>query len=471
MAEKKNSKVDEPVNNYGIAAALTEAMEAAVFADANASYKAYRLIEQYAYDDDYTIQGELEDGSMTGPMKVQSSELAMATFTIKDGEGKYREVSIPKITMIPLPLLHVKQATFEMSMKVSLAATQSATMKGETGDKIDPSLIKKTKLIKKLDKELTDETLRKSQLLTKTLAKEAALHIRKEDLASVKEKIKKMAGEMASVVNDTTNQQMIVGAQSEESNTTNIDLKVTMLMEQAELPEGIKLLLQAAANGLTTAAITPSRPKPNDTFARPNPEGTPTRPSTNQDDRPAGSRPRQTSDDDVIPVENGAEIKTPEVIIIEEDPGIYVPSDTIIDSPSPSATKSSSSDNSTSSKRSPTPVTEEKAASDSGTQTASTNESGSTSSTSRSSSGTPKRTPTSTNTRPSPNTGNSSSTPTTSTNESGSTSSTPRRSSSGTPKRTPTSTNTRSSSNNTSNSSDNSSDTSTRNRRGGTRRR
>lgn len=320
MAEKKNSKVDEPVNNYGIAAALTEAMEAAVFADANASYKAYRMIEQYAYDDDYTIQGELEDGSMTGPIKVQSSELAMATFTIKDGEGKYREVSIPKITMIPLPLLHVKQATFEMSMKVSLAATQSTTMKGETGDNIDPSLIKKTKLIKKLDKELTDETLRKSQLLTKTLAKEAALHIRKEDLASVKEKIKKMAGEMASVVNDTTNQQMIVGAQSEESNTTNIDLKVTMLMEQAELPEGIKLLLQAAANGLTTAAIAePNRPRPSGTFERTRPSGTSARPTTRPDDR----KPRETTDDAVKP-EEGVAMSSQEVIIIEDPPGIYV---------------------------------------------------------------------------------------------------------------------------------------------------
>jgi len=49
---------------------------------------------------------------------------------------------------------------------------------------------------------------------------------------------------------------MVVGNKTTttESNQSTINMKVRIDMQQAELPDGIKLLLQAAANSLQVAA-------------------------------------------------------------------------------------------------------------------------------------------------------------------------------------------------------------------------
>ena len=55
----------------------------------------------------------------------------------------------------------------------------------------------------------------------------------------------------------TTGKQMEIGgtkSSSSETNTSTINMKVRVEMKQAELPSGIKLLLQSAANGLAIAA-------------------------------------------------------------------------------------------------------------------------------------------------------------------------------------------------------------------------
>lgn len=210
---------DDVKEVYGIAAAISEALEAAVFADSSAAYKAYDLIEKYAYDYDESDSGNgtpsMNPGNNDGNEQDEvKRELAMAKFTMKDSNGQAREISIPLITMMPLPLLHVSEANFDISMKVEVEDTSETTINNQIIG-MNPRVPPKYRLIRR-DKSMTPL----AKLLT--------------------------GRQMVLKTGDTSN-----------SNTTSttVEFHVEVKMEQAELPAGIKLMLQAAANCIQSAAV------------------------------------------------------------------------------------------------------------------------------------------------------------------------------------------------------------------------
>ena len=130
------------VKRYGIADALSELMESAVMADTNAAQKAYDMIRMHAYGLTPASVGMKEGGAGSSAYgsgsqaqrainsinqhrvsmnmeaepnniddqtalenyeKENVGKLAMAQFTMRDASGAMQEVSIPKITMMPLP--------------------------------------------------------------------------------------------------------------------------------------------------------------------------------------------------------------------------------------------------------------------------------------------------------------------------------------------------------------------------------
>ena len=214
---------EQEKESYGIAAALSEALEAAVFADSSASYKACDLIERFAYDD---VDDDDADTPPPGPvtMKPESSdketgkrELAMAKFTMKDSNGQGREISIPLLTMIPLPLLHVTEANFDIKMKVEIEDV---------------------------------DTTQSSSASLKTLVADSKTPIRRRVGFVTREGIASSSARL-------TGQRMVVQNKKSNTNstTTTIDVHMNVKMEQAEIPEGIKLMLQAAANSIQSTAI------------------------------------------------------------------------------------------------------------------------------------------------------------------------------------------------------------------------
>ena len=214
---------------YGIAAALSEALEAAVFADTTASYKACDLIERFAYNDIDTEEDTGSSASMNpgnnndSEDEEREKELAMAKFTMKDSNGQSREISIPLITMIPLPLLHVTEANFDITMKVEI----------EDGD--------------------TTTTSSSSSSTVAAFTPQTSIR-RKMGLVK-REAIIPSASRL-------TGRRMVVRGTTSDSNTntnsssksTTVDVHMTVKMEQAEIPEGIKLMLQAAANSIQSTA-------------------------------------------------------------------------------------------------------------------------------------------------------------------------------------------------------------------------
>ena len=239
-------------NTYGIAAALSEALEAAVFADSTAANKAYEMIEKYAYGQDITIDEETEELNEKGKLTMDrkkvtmgTTELAMAEFTIRGADGKLNTVSIPKITMMPLSLLHVKEATFGIEMTASIVNSSEEESTSLKAPESTP--------------ESTTTQTRAGRLTTVTYRRADGTVIRRVRPSSQQReeelKEKALAGMRPSSAS-VTNQQMAVSSKntSSKKDASTVNMKVQIKMEQAELPEGIKLLLQAAANSLQVAA-------------------------------------------------------------------------------------------------------------------------------------------------------------------------------------------------------------------------
>ena len=283
--------------SYGISDALSELMEAAVLADTNASKKSYEMIKQYAYGFS-TSEEELSSGAAylniggksqlnkaidsignnTGGMKGGSStkttdiaddyeeeederSLAMAKFTMRSPDGSTQEVSIPQITMIPLPLLHVTEATFDLALSVNLVE-KTETLDSEeqmyvdyikdyyyrtTGRRTIPDIIDYLQTQVRMGFGNRQIRVYSSGSSTSYLTTQEQLQL-----------LYKAQTVADAVIG--SNSSFMVSQQDEDETKATTNLQVVVKMKQAELPDGIKLLLQSAANSLQVAAT----PKDND---------------------------------------------------------------------------------------------------------------------------------------------------------------------------------------------------------------
>lgn len=297
---------EDNIQTYGVAAALSEALEAVVFADSSAAYKAYNMIEKYAYGEDIYVdeeyEEEVESDSMsetkTAEMTIKrrslgSTELAMAEFTITGADGKSKTVSIPKITMMPLPLLHVTEASFDIEMNANIESTkeeseESTSMKDSTTTKTDeePDNPEQPTSTRPARTAAGGRVRKKAASAAASGSDSAATGVTRPTSASVRrfassagtvarrlpdgtvryyrpstaereaELLKKASAGMRPSSATITNQQMVIGnkSTSTETNASTIKMNVKVNLKQAELPAGIKLLLQAAANSLQVSA-------------------------------------------------------------------------------------------------------------------------------------------------------------------------------------------------------------------------
>ena len=297
MADNENN---DNKQSYGIAEALTEALEAAVFADCSACYKAYDMIEKYAYGydpDDESAMNRSNTDEDEASVSMNRT-LDMAEFNITGSDGQPRTVYIPKITMMPLPLLHVTEATFDIEMNANIVTVKNTEESKMNPDSTPtPEEVEQTPVVSS-NPSTDDQTATGSRPTTNTSAgsrpatykaassrggtrvdgrgsrrKTASENastplgavkatrpttdgLRRELTVAARRRMLVESRIKSSTV-ATTGKQMEIGgttSSSSETNSSTINMKVRVEMKQAELPDGIKLLLQSAANGLAIAA-------------------------------------------------------------------------------------------------------------------------------------------------------------------------------------------------------------------------
>lgn len=299
------------VKRYGIADALSELMESAVMADTNAAQKAYDMIRMHAYGLTPASVGMKEGGAGSSAYgsssqaqrainsinqhrvsmnmeaepnniddqtalenyeKENEGKLAMAQFTMRDASGAMQEVSIPKITMMPLPLLHVTEATFDLDLSVNLV---------DTTDKISSEDLELVSYVMQYygnNYRMTtvDQIINQIRSLMQRAPYSYGIYYPRssgQPLYSSQNQYKYMSSQNRSSYisleeqlnlmykyKASANSQIGPGSafkvsqQGSDANESTTNLKVNIKMKQAELPDGIKLLLQAAANSLQVAA-------------------------------------------------------------------------------------------------------------------------------------------------------------------------------------------------------------------------
>lgn len=266
MPKEPSMKVSQqvegtPSGDYGIAAALAETLEAAVFADSRAANKAYELIERYAYG--------------TSNPSANERQLQMAHFAMRDSAGNMQDISIPIITMMPLPLLHVTEVTFDLDLNVHLHNIEEETVSMQApGSTVTPrsgirvptpiNTTQHTESAPLLYKRLEAKKLIQS-LRTNRVGISAKEHFRRyEECRSLRlelrqllfqeEQRKNTAQEMTPSTQGITGSHFVV-SHRETENTTTTHVRVNVKMQQHQLPDGIKSLLQAASNSLTVKPL------------------------------------------------------------------------------------------------------------------------------------------------------------------------------------------------------------------------
>lgn len=191
----------------GLSDMLKAAMSAAIDADKEAAENYYSALKEYAYKKD-------ANG------KVDSNSLDFFKMDITDAEGGVQTVSIPKISMMPMLLLHITEASFDIEADLELNESsdnrKEESVKGELKGEL-----KEKEAVKRVP---TPREIQKLQLRLRTPVRAAGTPVASG------------SGEASAS-----------SSQSAEKNMKT-NLKISVKMEQSDLPAGLGVLLQTIAN-------------------------------------------------------------------------------------------------------------------------------------------------------------------------------------------------------------------------------
>lgn len=188
MPDKTNEHSDQLI---GLTDLMVETMEATIDADRRTAEEYYRILEENSF-----VQST--DG--------QPSELQMVNVRITNQSGQTQIVSIPKMILMPVPMLHISEATFEIEGNMCLNTTED-TSSGRTA----PQRVITPKKGVSEEKLLTNASIIRRNLTVR--------------LANTSER--------------TT-----------ENAQSSTNLKVSVKMTQSDMPSGLVNLLQVMTNNI-----------------------------------------------------------------------------------------------------------------------------------------------------------------------------------------------------------------------------
>lgn len=113
MTEGKPKKVNESTYSMDMSLAemLTAMIESTIAADQKAAEDYLRVLRTYALE-----PADGPDGH---------EKLKMVDFEMTDADGQRQIVSIPKLSLLPLPVLRVAEATFDMEAQIEINTSVS----------------------------------------------------------------------------------------------------------------------------------------------------------------------------------------------------------------------------------------------------------------------------------------------------------------------------------------------------------
>lgn len=139
------------------------------------------------------------------PQKNGHAKLIMVDFEMTDSEGRRQVVSIPKLSLLPLPVLHVSEATFDFEAQLSIKERKT------TDTTAKPALT-------------TSDLMRRRNLLARNLMVNIAVP-------------------KAKATSDT------------KETEQNINMKVHIKLQPTQLPNGMRGMLQESDSSMQVTGI------------------------------------------------------------------------------------------------------------------------------------------------------------------------------------------------------------------------
>ena len=194
MADNLNEHSEQII---GLTELMVQTLQATIDADRSTADEYYRILEENSFK-------EGQDGT---------AELQMVDVRLSNSNGQTQILSVPKMILMPIPMLHISEASFELEGNMCLNTAEES--KVETEKSAETSL-------KKLSKG--------SQVTVSELLRSRQQSLRIMLPSSTK------SSESSST--------------STENTQTTTNVKISMKLTQSDMPSGLANLLQVMTNNI-----------------------------------------------------------------------------------------------------------------------------------------------------------------------------------------------------------------------------
>ena len=194
MADNLNEHSEHII---GLTELMVQTLEATIEADRSTADEYFRILEENSFE-------EGNDGS---------KELQMVDVRLSNSNGQTQILSVPKMILMPIPMLHIAEASFELEGNMCLNTTEETKVEAEKTREVSLEGLKKSRQIKGI----------------------SASRLRQQSLRLKLPSSTKTSGES--------------GTSTENSQTTT-NVKISMKLTQSDMPSGLVNLLQVITNNI-----------------------------------------------------------------------------------------------------------------------------------------------------------------------------------------------------------------------------
>ena len=194
MADNLNEHSEQLI---GLTELMVQTLEATIEADRSTADEYFRILEENSFE-------EGNNGS---------KELQMVDVRLSSSNGQTQILSVPKMILMPIPMLHISEASFELEGNMCLNTTEETKVEAEKTREVSLEALKKSRQIKGI----------------------SASRIRQQSLRIMLPASTKTSGES--------------GTSTENSQTTT-NVKISMKLTQSDMPSGLVNLLQVITNNI-----------------------------------------------------------------------------------------------------------------------------------------------------------------------------------------------------------------------------
>lgn len=194
MADNLNEHSEQII---GLTDLMVQTLQATIDADRSTADEYYRILEENSFK-------EGKDGT---------SELQMVDVRLSNSNGQTQILSVPKMILMPIPMLHISEASFELEGNMCLNTAEETTVQTEKASETNLKELKKSRQIKGSELQRLRQQSLRIMLPSSTKSSESS------------------------------------GTSTENTQTTT-NMKITMKLTQSDMPSGLVNLLQVMTNNI-----------------------------------------------------------------------------------------------------------------------------------------------------------------------------------------------------------------------------